>query len=120
MHTATLKAGLAATFITLSSISAFADRAPPVVIEEPHLGTVLDQVQAAVDGIKMENKDHNLTTAQTAQLDKQAGAIRRDAEMAAKDNRGRIPSPTYHALLDRISKLNIASNATPPNDSDKG
>lgn len=112
MHSQSLKAGLAAAFISLSSIAAFADSAPPVVVEEPHVGIVLDQLSNAMDGIRTEHKDRNISAAETAKLDRQAMNIRRDAENIAAKNHGRIPGGEYRQLLTRIERLGSESGAS--------
>lgn len=122
MRSFTLKAGLAALVLSVSAAGAFAaqpsafssDEAPAVKVMEPRVDVVLQQLQSTVDGIKVEHQDKNLTSAQTAQLDREAAGIRKDVEKIAAGNHGKVPQGDYHQIMARIDSLNVDGKTQPP------
>lgn len=120
MRSISLKAGLAAAIVSLSLANAFAAGAvapttdspretAPITEQQRRIGVVLEQLGSTVDGIKMEQKDQNISTADAAKFEKDVSGIRKDAERIAGKNDGKIPVSDYHALLARMDDLQNSS-----------
>lgn len=108
MRSNALKAALAATIVSLSIPAAFADVVPPVTIDEPHLGVVMDELNNALDGIKVGRIAH------AKQLDQQLASIRADVRRTAAKDGGKLTDAQYHQFLQRIDNLNEANRIGVP------
>ncbi len=101
MRNKILMGGIAAALLSISSVGAFADSAPPVIIREGRVATIQENAAAAMDRIRVGVDVHQISPREARVLDHRLMAI----DHQARRDRNAMTLAEYHGLLGRIDTI---------------